>query len=396
MSDTIIVIESITPQVGLSFSNDQGPQGGAGEDNSLLVGTITTGVAGSTAAVTITGTAPVQTINMTIPRGDTGATGATGATGPTGTSGASILGTNNTFTGTNTFNDEVVIAESGTGNALRITNTGTGNSLLVEDSANPDATPFAIDAAGNVGIGVTPTARLHAYTDSTTAYDFISRTPTVGLTAGNTVNMAYFADSRSTANDGIRIYNLRDTTGSGAGDWPTSSFHIQRNVDGAGYQADIGFGNGTMTFGTQYAERMRIDYSGRVGVGYTPVVGDGIFNIGVGGSGFHIGYGANLENYFTAGTSGIQVFRNLSTERMRITSAGLLLINSTSSTLGFGSVASQLGLVSGAATSVGAVIRGATSQTANLQEWQNSAGTVLAKVDASGNGQFAGIDGGSA
>ena len=32
-----------------------------------------------------------------------------------------------------------------------------------------------------------------------------------------------------------------------------------------------------------------------------------------------------------------------------------------------------------------AVIKGAASQTANLQEWQNSGGTVIAKVDKDGN-----------
>lgn len=42
-----------------------------------------------------------------------------------------------------------------TSNALRITQTGTGNALLVEDSANPDSTPFVITGAGDVGIGTT-------------------------------------------------------------------------------------------------------------------------------------------------------------------------------------------------------------------------------------------------
>lgn len=49
----------------------------------------------------------------------------------------------------------VVITESGTATALRITNTGTGNSLVVEDSANPDSTPFVIDADGNLISGNT-------------------------------------------------------------------------------------------------------------------------------------------------------------------------------------------------------------------------------------------------
>lgn len=47
-----------------------------------------------------------------------------------------------------------VDADSAT-TAVRITQTGAGNALVVEDSANPDATPFVIDAAGRVGIGGT-------------------------------------------------------------------------------------------------------------------------------------------------------------------------------------------------------------------------------------------------
>jgi hypothetical protein len=41
--------------------------------------------------------------------------------------------------------------------------------------------------------------------------------------------------------------------------------------------------------------------------------------------------------------------------------------------------------VLGGAAYVPLTIQGAASQTANLQEWQNSAGTVLAKIDALGN-----------
>jgi hypothetical protein len=52
-----------------------------------------------------------------------------------------------TFTGTGIIN-----ANTST-DALRITQLGAGNALLVEDSANPDATPFVVDAAGNTFIG---------------------------------------------------------------------------------------------------------------------------------------------------------------------------------------------------------------------------------------------------
>jgi hypothetical protein len=56
------------------------------------------------------------------------------------------------FTGGFTANAASAIAVS-TGDALRVTNTGTGNCLVVEDSANPDATPFVIDATGTSVLG---------------------------------------------------------------------------------------------------------------------------------------------------------------------------------------------------------------------------------------------------
>lgn len=53
--------------------------GEPGPPNSLSVGTVTTGAPGSSAVVTITGTAPAQVVNFAIPRGDTGAPGSSGS-----------------------------------------------------------------------------------------------------------------------------------------------------------------------------------------------------------------------------------------------------------------------------------------------------------------------------
>ena len=47
----------------------------------------------------------------------------------------------------------IVISGSSSGDAVRITQTGSGNALVVEDSANPDSTPFVVAGNGNVGIG---------------------------------------------------------------------------------------------------------------------------------------------------------------------------------------------------------------------------------------------------
>ena len=69
-----------------------------------------------------------------------------------------------------------VVSVSSSGNALRITQTGAGNALLVEDETNADATPFVIDANGNVVIGT--------LTPSTTAYPLYVESTAGILTAG--------------------------------------------------------------------------------------------------------------------------------------------------------------------------------------------------------------------
>jgi hypothetical protein len=59
------------------------------------------------------------------------------------------------------------------------------------------------------------------------------------------------------------------------------------------------------------------------------------------------------------------------------TSAGRLVVGTDTSAM--------INATANAAGTIGVVIRGAASQTANLVEWQNSAGTVLASVLAAGN-----------
>jgi hypothetical protein len=75
----------------------------------------------------------------------------------------------------------------------------------------------------------------------------------------------------------------------------------------------------------------------------------------------------------------------------RITSNGQAAF-STRLTVGASTVSTAANLVAftTATTSIGAVIRGVASQTANLQEWQNSAGSILALVDAYGGAAFGG------
>jgi len=120
------------------------PRGDAG---TITVGTVTTGAAGTAASVTNSGTATQSILDFVIPQGPQGVAGA--GTGD-------VVAAN-----ANTFTTNQVITGSTTAALLRITQTGAGHALVVEDSANPDSTPFIVNADGNVGIGFNPGAGIN-------------------------------------------------------------------------------------------------------------------------------------------------------------------------------------------------------------------------------------------
>ena len=118
--------------------------------------TLTTGVKNINfvgANVTATSSGDSVTVNVT---GSTGSV--TSVNGQTGVVvlGATDVGALPTTGGTVT--GPTVVSMSSTSAALRVTQTGTGNALLVEDSANPDATPFVVTNIGRVGIGTSSPA----------------------------------------------------------------------------------------------------------------------------------------------------------------------------------------------------------------------------------------------
>lgn len=101
-----------------------------------------------------------------------------------------------------------VFTNEGTGDAVRITNTGTGNSFIVEDSANPDASPFVINADGNIGIGRSPTSRKVEMSGSLA----VTGVCLFENNTGGTSNSFEFSNS-STSNSGIAF--LIENRGSG-------------------------------------------------------------------------------------------------------------------------------------------------------------------------------------
>jgi len=140
---------------------------------------------------------------------------------------------------------------SGSAVPLTITNVGTGNSFVVEDSASTDASPFVIDAAGNVGAGLAPTTKLQVTGAGTTAAFY-----TNSDASGSTV---YLQSSGGAAGDGGQIL-----FGASQGVFAGIKALL---TNGTGPAGDLVFQ--TRTTSGNVVERIRIEAGGNVGVGGT-------------------------------------------------------------------------------------------------------------------------------
>ena len=80
-----------------------------------------------------------------------------------------------------------IISVNTSTDALRITQTGTGNALSVEDSTNPDSSPFVINTNGDMIVGSTATTAVLGYTQGAQFY----------RSSGTIAQFRYSADSGS-------------------------------------------------------------------------------------------------------------------------------------------------------------------------------------------------------
>jgi hypothetical protein len=165
--------------------------------------------------------------------------------------------------------------------ALRITQLGTGDALLVEDSANPDATPFVIDANGRVINGYTASLSIGIGGDLGT--QLLGSAGASGQTMArfdNTVTGArfQFLKSRSSTTGSSTIVQNGDSLGTiawygddGAANYASNggvlAAFIGANVDGTPGANDM---PGRITFSTTAdgasspTERLRISSTGKI------------------------------------------------------------------------------------------------------------------------------------
>lgn len=215
----------------------------------------------------------------------------TGVSGPASSTDNAIARFDGT-TGQIIQNSSVIIADDGSmvistnssTDALRITQTGTGNALSVEDSTNPDSTPFVIDTDGNVIKGATSRTVTSA-NNLTVTNQFLGA-------GGATGNLGIFRwDTTAASSPALIMGRAQGTTlgtntivnngdrlgiisfGGADGTNFIEGANILGAVDGTPGTNDM---PGRLVFSTTAdgasasTERMRIDNQGRVGIGASP------------------------------------------------------------------------------------------------------------------------------
>ena len=176
---------------------------------------------------------------------------------------------------------KLTVTDNTADDAVRITQTGTGNALVVEDSANPDTTPFVISSGGQVYIGKTTSLpsgeswplQITGGTGSNVGCVFARFSNDA---AGS--HALSFVRSRSGTNgsyggivqNGDQIGTIQFSADDGTSNRFFSSYASVR-VDG---EPQAGSVPSRMMFGTtpvggSATERMRITSAGKVGIGTT-------------------------------------------------------------------------------------------------------------------------------
>lgn len=308
------------------------------------------------------------------PKGDTGNTGATGATGAGvvagGTTGQALLKIDGTDYNTQWSTIPLLsTANTFTGGVQQINGAASSKSLIIR--ANATSPGNLIEFQNSAG-----TAIARVQSDGAFVTDFITGvtyvTSTGKMRTGGTSNYGAQMEVTSTAAGNIGQI-IR-----GAASQTADTLQIQSST-GTILTRITSAGN--VGIGTSPTRRLDINADGTAA---PPVrISNTNDNLGiefipnVSRHAWLLGAQYNVSNAFEITPSTAVGGTTFSTPALTVLSTGNVGIGTTSPGARFHATGSVAG-------SVVAIIRGAASQTANLQQWQTSAGTVIASMSSSG------------
>jgi len=331
-------------------------------------------------------------------QGTTGATGATGATGPSGVIAVTAPITNSgTSTSANIGIDQTALtvaqsqvtglvsalagtAKLATANAFTVGGhtIATGSDAvkgLVINSNGATQSASLFEVVGNTASTSVTSGGLFVTTASVQSTGL--RNPSVQTVISlNTAGINVFSNNPTAGNVGLVVRGAASQSAD-LQQWQDSASSAKAGISSGGglYVTDTAYvNNASGKIALQAGSYPSVTYYNSSSVASTQWI-----NTAAGATGF-----GSLFDY-TAGDSGFFAIRSVmntnSATRLFIGSTGQVTINpkSLSNTL-----TAQLGVSVESATTVGQIIRGAASQTADLLQIQNSAGTNLVRADTYG------------
>jgi hypothetical protein len=254
----------------------------------------------------------------------------------------------------------VTISTNSSGPALKITQTGTGEVLRVQDSADPDTTPFIINSAGLLGLGtVSPTEALDI--DNNGKIQFSSAGVSRTVIEADATNSTF--DVKDNRNFVVRTNGSARFTVAGNGN---VTFAGGITISSGGVAVT---GNSTVT--------------GTLGVSSTLTVSSGGLTVSAGGAAIT----GNSTVTGTFGTTGVLTAQS----GVTVSSGGLTVSSGGAGITGNSSVTGTLGVSStltvssgGAAITGNSSVVGTLTATTFSGAWANiPAGTVMLFVQTS-------------
>jgi hypothetical protein len=145
---------------------------------------------------------------------------------------------------------------------LRITQTGNGNALVVEDSTNPDSSPFVVDAAGNVAVG-----------SGSASNKFIVSNGTNDVFTVNTVNSTVWARGAG---------NVSSNTSFGENALDSNTTGTSNTAFGQNALTTVTTGSNNSAFGRAALQSSNGNENGGFGISSLIFLSSGNSNVGLG------------------------------------------------------------------------------------------------------------------